>query len=44
MHVSDAVDKCEDDGLPYLIFKNIETDKMNVLVKKDEDHYRLLEP
>ena len=29
---------------PYFIFKNIETDRINVLVKKDEQHFKLLEP
>lgn len=28
----------------YFIFKNEETDRINVLVRKDEDHIKLLEP
>ena len=27
----------------YLVFKNLETDKINVLVKKDSEHYKLIE-
>lgn len=44
MSVNDAIDhfaEIEDD---YFIFKNIETDRINVLVKKDKDFFKLLEP
>jgi putative sigma-54 modulation protein len=44
MSVDEALDKFEELKEPYLIFKNIETDNINVLVRKDEQHYKLLEP
>jgi hypothetical protein len=44
MLVSDAIDEFEKQKQPYLIFKNIETDRINVLIKKDEEHYKLIQP
>ncbi|HNX38083.1 MAG TPA: ribosome-associated translation inhibitor RaiA [Candidatus Cloacimonadota bacterium] len=44
MSVHDALEKMESSKEEFLIFKNQETDGINVLVKKDEDHYRLIEP
>ncbi|MBN2830334.1 MAG: ribosome-associated translation inhibitor RaiA [Candidatus Cloacimonetes bacterium] len=44
MTTDEAVDKLDDGKDYFIIFKNVETDKINVLVKKDEDHYKLLEP
>ncbi len=44
MTVSDAIDKFTDIEENYYIFKNIETDRINVLVKKDNDYFKLLEP
>ena len=44
MSIHEAIDKFEQISDPYLIFKNGETDRINVLVKKDEDHFKLLEP
>ncbi len=44
MSVHDALEKIEEIKGEFLIFKNQETDGINVLVKKDEDHYRLIEP
>ncbi len=44
MTVNDAIDKFEDISDPYYIFKNIETDRVNVIIKKDEEHYKLIEP
>jgi putative sigma-54 modulation protein len=44
MTTDEAVDKLDDTKDYFIIFKNVETDKINVLVKKDEDHYKLLEP
>lgn len=44
MSVDDAVEKCLNQSTNYLIFKNIETDRINVIVEKDEKHFRVLEP
>ncbi len=43
MNVHDAIDKFDDIKESYFIFKNEETDKINVLVRKDEEHYKLIE-
>ncbi|GAB1367001.1 MAG TPA: ribosome-associated translation inhibitor RaiA [Candidatus Cloacimonas sp.] len=42
--VSEALEKLEGSQDEYLIFKNIETDSINVLVTKDHEVYKLLEP
>ncbi len=42
--VQEALAQMESQEEGYLIFKNIETDRINVLVKKDETHYKLFEP
>ena len=44
MTVFDAIDEYENRKKPYLIFRNAETDRVNVLVKRDEEHYKLIEP
>jgi ribosome hibernation promoting factor len=44
MTVKEAMDRFDEIKEPYLIFKNDETDRVNVLVKMDEDHYKLIEP
>jgi putative sigma-54 modulation protein len=44
MTVQEALEAMEIGEDNYLIFKNVETDRINVLVKKDEDHFKLLEP
>ncbi len=44
MTVKEALDRFDKINEPYLIFKNDETDRVNVLVKRDEDHYKLIEP
>jgi putative sigma-54 modulation protein len=44
MSVDEALESFDGIKDPYLIFKNEETDRINVLVKKDESHYKLLEP
>jgi putative sigma-54 modulation protein len=44
MTINEAIDRFEEIADPYLIFMNVETDRINVLVKKDEEHYRLIEP
>jgi len=43
MTVDDALDKFDNIDDMYLVFKNLETDKVNVLVKKDDEHYKLIE-
>ncbi len=42
--VDDALNRFDEIDDPYFIFKNLETDRVNVLVKKDENHYKLIEP
>ena len=42
--VDDALEKFDNIKDMYLVFKNLETDRVNVLVKKDEEHYKLIEP
>ncbi len=44
MTVSEAMELLESSKDEYLIFKNIETDRINVLVTKDHEVYKLLEP
>jgi len=44
MSVDDAIEKLLEIEDDYFIFKNIETDRINVLVKKDKDNFRLFEP
>jgi putative sigma-54 modulation protein len=44
MTVSEALELLEKSKEEYLIFKNIETDRINVLVTKDHEVYKLLEP
>ncbi|HHE38203.1 MAG TPA: ribosome-associated translation inhibitor RaiA [Candidatus Cloacimonetes bacterium] len=42
--LDEALDNFENIAEPYLIFKNAETDRINVLIKRDEAHYKLIEP
>jgi len=44
MDVHEAIDKMEDIKDDFLIFRNIETDRINVLVKKDNENFKLFEP
>jgi putative sigma-54 modulation protein len=44
MTVQEAVDAMEIGEDSYFFFKNVETDTINVLIKTDEDHFKLLEP
>ncbi|MDZ4122067.1 MAG: sigma 54 modulation/S30EA ribosomal C-terminal domain-containing protein, partial [Candidatus Cloacimonadaceae bacterium] len=44
MTVDEALDKIDDVKGDFLIFKNVETDRLNVLVRKDEEHFKLFEP
>ncbi|OQY39200.1 MAG: ribosomal subunit interface protein [Candidatus Cloacimonetes bacterium 4572_65] len=42
--IDEAMEKFEIGDKSYFIFKNVETDRINVLVKKDETHFKLLQP
>lgn len=44
MDISDALEKIDESREDFLIFRNIETDRINVLVKKDSRNYKLFEP
>ena len=44
LSLSEAVEKLEASKEDFLIFKNIESDRINVLVTKDHNVYKLLEP
>ncbi|MEN6445888.1 MAG: ribosome-associated translation inhibitor RaiA [Candidatus Cloacimonas sp.] len=44
LSVSEAIEKLEASKEDFLIFKNIESDRINVLVTKDHSVYKLLEP
>ena len=44
MSVDDAVEKIEKLDDTFLIFRNIETDRINVLVKQDKNYFKVLEP
>jgi hypothetical protein len=44
MDVQDAMEAIDASAEEFLIFKNVETDRLNVLVKKDNEHYKLFEP
>ena len=43
MSISDAIDSLVEKDKPYMIFKNLETDRVNVLVKNGE-LFKLIEP
>ncbi len=42
--VDEALEHFEEKGTDYFIFKNVETDRINVLVKRDDTHFKLLQP
>ncbi|MFB3845332.1 MAG: ribosome hibernation-promoting factor, HPF/YfiA family [Candidatus Cloacimonadaceae bacterium] len=44
LSVKEALDRLNKSNDDYYIFKNVETDGINVLVKQDEQHYKLFEP
>ena len=44
MTVDEAVDQIEKTDETFLIFRNVETDSINVLVKQDKNHFKVLEP
>lgn len=44
LDIQEAIAKIDELKEEFLIFKNIENDGINVLVKKDNEHYKLFEP
>jgi len=44
LSVEEALEKIDDAKEDFMIFKNLETDRINVLVKKDNEFYKLFEP
>jgi putative sigma-54 modulation protein len=44
LSVQEAIEKLSESEDGYYIFKNVETDGINVLVRKDETHFKLFEP
>ena len=44
LSVDEAVDNIEKTDETFLIFRNVETDRINVLVKQDKNHFKVLEP
>ncbi len=44
MTVEEALDYFEQQKEPYFVFKNLETDRINVLIQKDKEHFKLIQP
>jgi putative sigma-54 modulation protein len=44
LSLQEAMEKLDNQKEEFLIFKNVETDRLNVLVKRDELNYKLFEP
>ena len=44
MDPHEAIEKMEEMKEDFLIFRNIETDRINVMVKKDNENFKLFEP
>jgi len=44
LEIHEAIDKMDEVKEDFLIFRNIETDRINVLVKKDNENFKLFEP
>ena len=44
LSIQEAMEKLNSNDDGYFIFKNVETDGINVLVRKDETHFKLFEP
>jgi putative sigma-54 modulation protein len=44
LSVPEALEKIDGQKDEFLIFKNVETDRLSVLVKRDAEHYKLFEP
>ncbi len=42
--IEEAIEKMDEVREDFLIFRNIETDRINVLVKKDKENFKLFEP
>lgn len=44
MDIHEAIEKMDENKEDFFIFRNIETDSINVLVKKDNENFKLFEP
>ena len=44
MTVNEAIDRLSSMEEDYFFFKNLETDQINIVVKKDKDYFKHLEP
>ena len=44
MSVNEAIDHFSEIEEDYFVFKNVETDNINILVRKDQDYFKLFEP
>jgi putative sigma-54 modulation protein len=44
LDIHEAIEKMDEVKEDFLIFRNIETDRINVLVKKDHENFKLFEP
>ena len=44
LSVQEAIERLDSNEDGYFIFKNVETDGINVIVRKDETHFKLFEP
>jgi putative sigma-54 modulation protein len=44
MEIQEAINRMDESKEDFFIFRNIETDRINVLVKKDKENFKLFEP
>ncbi len=44
LSVQEAMEKLDNHKEEFIIFKNVESDRLNVLVKRDDQNYKLFEP
>ncbi len=44
LSVEEAMEKIDNQKEEFLIFKNVQTDRLNVLVRRDSQNYKLIEP
>lgn len=44
MHIEDAADALESDGLPFLVFRNAQHEGLNVIYVDDDGHLALIDP
>jgi putative sigma-54 modulation protein len=44
MSTDEAVARMDELGVPFLVFRNAETGRLNVLYQRDDGHYGLMEP